>query len=67
MLKKVLCSFVSCIFCANVAFAKSATNNENNASKMNILLEFERQTKHLSAKSQSTRARQNQSVKIPTH
>lgn len=69
MFQKVLCAFVSCVFCVNIAFAKSATDNENNASKSQAsdLLEFKRQTKHLSAKSQSIKAQNKQRVKIPTH
>lgn len=52
-----------CGFCVDFALAKAA---ENNASQ-STLLEFERKTKHLSAKSTSAKARKSERVKIPTH
>lgn len=63
MLKKMLFMLLFCGFCVDFALAKAA---ENNASQ-STLLEFERKTKHLSAKSTSAKARKSERVKIPTH
>lgn len=64
MLKKMLFMLLFCGFCVDFALAKAA---ENNASSQSTLLEFERKTKHLSAKSTSAKARKSERVKIPTH
>lgn len=64
MLKKMLFMLLFCGFCVDFALAKAA---ENNASSQSTLLEFERKTKHLSAKSTSAKVRKSERVKIPTH